>query len=281
MNQIEVIYEPENYIRKGYRTLLVEIYNDIKANRWLTWQLFKRDFITLYKQSFLGLFWILIVPLVSVGTFATLKKSGLFAIGEIEVPYPIYAVLGISFWQLFATGLIGSSNALVKAGSMLTQINFSKKSLVIASVGQSIVAFIIQFSFAVLLYAYYHATPSAGILLVPVVVLPMLFFTLGLGFILALLNGVVRDIGNMISLLMTFLMFLTPVLYPKPASGLLATITDYNPLYHLIAPARDLVISGRIAEWRVFAVTTGLSCLLLLVCAVVFHLAETKISERV
>jgi lipopolysaccharide transport system permease protein len=281
MNQAEVIYEPENYIKKGYRTLLAEIYNDIKVNRWLTWQLFKRDFITLYKQSFLGLFWIFVVPLVSVGTFTTLKKSGLFSVGEIEVPYPIYAVLGISFWQLFATGLIGSSNSLVKAGSMLTQINFSKKSLVIASVGQSIVSFIIQFSAAVLLYAYYHSTPSLGILLVPVVVLPMLFFTLGLGFILALLNGIVRDIGNMVSLLMTFLMFLTPVLYPKPASGLLAGITHYNPLYHLISPARDLVISGRIAEPQAFAVTTGLSCLLLLICLTVFHLAETKISERI
>ncbi len=281
MSQAEVIYEPENYIKKGYRTLLAEIYNDIKVNRWLTWQLFKRDFITLYKQSFLGVFWIFVVPVVSVGTFTTLKSSGLFSVGEIEVPYPIYAVLGISFWQLFATGLIGSSNSLVKAGSMLTQINFSKKSLVIASVGQSIVSFIIQFSLAVLLYAYYHAVPSLGILLVPVFVLPMLFFTLGLGFILALLNGIVRDIGNMVSLLMTFLMFLTPVLYPKPSSGLLASITHYNPLYHLISPARDLVISGRIAEASAFAVTTGVSCLLLVVCLVVFHLAETKISERI
>ncbi len=281
MNQTEVVYEPENYIKKGYRTLLAEIYEDIRANRWLTWQLFKRDFITLYKQSFLGLFWIFVVPIVSVGTFATLKKSGLFSVGEVEVPYPIYAVLGISFWQLFATGLIGSSNSLVKAGSMLTQINFSKKSLVIASVGQSIVSFIIQFILAVLLYAYYHATPSLGILLVPVAVLPMIFFTLGLGFILALLNGVVRDIGNMVSLLMTFLMFLTPVLYPKPAAGLLAVITRYNPLYHLISPPRDLVISGRIAEPHAFAVMSGLSCLLLLVCLIVFHLAETKISERI
>lgn len=261
--------------------MFAEIYCDLKDNRWLTWQLFKRDFITTYKQSFLGLFWIFILPIIGVATFAALKRSGLLSVGDINVPYPIYAVLGISFWQLIATGLIGSSNSLVKAGSMLTQINFSKKSLVIASVGQSFVSFLVQFTLAVILFAFYHATPSIGILLVPIVVIPIILFTLGIGLILSLLNAVVRDIGNIVSLLMTFLMFLTPVLYAKPSSGIIAVLTRYNPLHHLVSPARDLVIKGSITEVVSFVITACASVVLFIICMMVFHLAETKIAERI
>jgi len=142
-------YEPDNSLKKGYISLFREIFNEVKNNKWLTYQLFKRDFIAVYKQSFIGILWVLLVPLVSVGTFIVLNQSGIFNIGEIDVPYPIYALLGMAFWQLFATGVVACSNSLVSAGAMLTKINFSKKSLVIASTGRSIVTFLIQFVFCV------------------------------------------------------------------------------------------------------------------------------------
>ncbi len=86
MNGAERTYETGNFIRNGYRTPLGEIDWDLKDNRWLTWQFFKRNFVTMYRQSPLGVFWIFIVPLVSVGTFTVSKKSGLFSIGDVEVP---------------------------------------------------------------------------------------------------------------------------------------------------------------------------------------------------
>ncbi|MFX0198261.1 MAG: ABC transporter permease, partial [Candidatus Hodarchaeota archaeon] len=215
-------YEPDNSLKKGYLSIFREIFNDIKENRWLTYQLFKRDFLAMYKQSFIGIFWAFILPLVSIGTFILLSQSGVFTIGNINIPYPIYAILGMAFWQLFATGLIASSNALVNAGSMIIKINFSKKSLVVASTGQSIVSFLIQFGLVILFFGFYGIIPNKSILLVPILIIPILLLTLGLGFILSLLNAVMRDVGNMISLLITFLMFLTPVLYARPTTGILA-----------------------------------------------------------
>ncbi len=143
MTEIITTYEPDNSLKKGYLSIVSEIFNELKKNRWLTYQLFKRDFFAVYKQSFVGILWALIIPLVSVGTFIILNRSGIFTIGDIDVPYPIYAILGMAFWQLFSTGLIASSNSLVKAGSMIVKINFSKKALVIASTGQSLISFLI------------------------------------------------------------------------------------------------------------------------------------------
>ena len=276
-----ITYEPDNSLKKGYLSIFREIFNELKENRWLTYQLFKRDFFAVYKQSFIGVFWAFIIPLVSVGTFIILNRSGIFSIGDINVPYPIYAILGMAFWQLFSTGLITGSNSLVKAGSMIAKINFSKKTLVVASTGQSMVAFLIQFILVGILFACYRIAPTIAILLIPVAIVPIMLLTLGFAFILSLLNGVVRDIGNALSILVTFLMFLTPVLYAKPATGMLASITKYNPLYYLVSTPRDLILMGTIPEWKGFLVASIISIIIFVVCLIIFHLTETRVAERI
>lgn len=281
MTEIITTYEPDNSLKKGYLSIFSEIFNELKKNRWLTYQLFKRDFFAVYKQSFIGVLWALIIPLVSVGTFIILNRSGIFTIGDINVPYPIYAILGMAFWQLFSTGLVAASNSLIKAGSMIVKINFSKKALVIASTGQSLISFLIQFVLVGILFAYYRITPSIAILWVPIIIIPIMLLTLGLGFILSLLNGVMRDIGNMLSMLMTFLMFLTPILYAKPTTGILARITEYNPLYYLVSAPRDLVLMGTVPELKGFLIASVISLIIFLICLIAFHLTETRIAERV
>lgn len=278
---IIITYEPDNSIRNGYLPLFREIFLEIWNNRWLTYQLFKREFLSLYKQSFIGILWIFIVPVISVGTFVLLNRSGVFTIGDVGVPYPVYAMLGISFWQLFAAGLVACSNSLVKAGQLIVKINFSKKSLVIASIGQSIVAFLIQFALAGALFIFYGISPSVATVLVPVVAIPILLLSLGLGFIFAIFNGIVRDIGNLLSIFITFLMFLTPVLYAKPSAGILVKITRYNPLYYLVALPRDLVLRGSFAEWGGFFYGTILSVVIFVSCLFVFHLTESRVTERI
>jgi lipopolysaccharide transport system permease protein len=261
--------------------MFVSIFKEIRDNRWLIFQLFKRDFTALYKQSLLGILWAFVIPIVAVGTFVLLNSSGVFNVGDIAVPYPLYAVLGIAFWQLFSAGLIASSNSLVLAGSMITKINVSKKSLVIASTGQALVSFVIQFGVAIVLMIGYMAKPSVFILAVPLLIIPILLMMLGLGFTLSLLNGVIRDIGNVLSVVMTFLLFLTPILYAKPSSGALATISSYNPLYYLVSVPRSLILTGTTTEWGPFALASALSLVIFILCLCAFHLAETRIAERV
>lgn len=274
-------YEPDNSLKKGYRNVFPEIFNELNANRWLIFQLFKKDFLALYKQSFIGFMWAVIIPLITVGTFVVLNGSGVFNAGAITVPYALYAVLGVAIWQLFSAGLIASSNSLVLAGPMITKINFSRKSLVVASLGQSILSFSIQFCLVVVLLLYFRFVPSAWILLLPVMIIPTILLTLGLGFILSLLNGILRDIGNLLSICMTLLLFLTPILYAKPTTGILAVVSSYNPLYYLVGVPRDLVLMGTTFEWRGFALSSALAATVFLICLMLFHLTETRVTERI
>lgn len=275
------IYEPNNSIKKGYMAIFREIFKEIKQNRWLIYQLFRRDFLAMYKQSFVGIFWAIIIPLASLGTFVILNRSGIFSSGNISIPYPLYVILSMSFWQLFSTGLVAGSNSLVKAGSMIVKINFSKKSLVVASTGQAIVPFIIHIVMALILFAYYRIVPNVAILMVPLIILPLILLTLGISFILSIFNGIVRDVGNIISILLTFLMFLTPIFYTKPTYGVLECITRLNPLYYFISAPRDLAIYGTIFEWTGFLISSIGAFLIFGCCLLAFHLTETRVAERI
>lgn len=277
----EISYKPDNSIRNGYFNIFIEIARELKKNQWLILQLFKRDLLATYKQSFIGLFWAIILPLVSVLTFVVLNRSGIFTIGRLDAPYPLFAIWGLAFWQTFSTGLLAASNALVKAGSMVVKINFSKKALVIAAAGQALIPLATLTALALLLSLLYGYPPSPWILLFPVLALPSLVLVLGLGLILSLLNGIVRDIGNVLSMLMTFLLFLTPILYPLPKGGVFARISRLNPLYYLINLPRELILFGASANWPGFIWSSIAALLVFAFCLVAFHLTETRVAERI
>lgn len=273
-------YRPDNCLRQGRIGLAKEIYHDVVANRWLTLQILKRDMFAMYKQSIAGLLWLLINPIAIVATYMVLSKSQVFNIGKIGAPYPIYAILGMSVWQLFAVGLVGSANSLVNAGTMISKINFSKKSLIIASVGSSILSFLIQFILALILFAIYRTAPSPWILILPILVVPMMFLSLGIGFMAALLNAVARDFGTAIPVLTGFLLMLTPVLYnPKP--GMIATMARYNPFYYLTNVPREIALTGHTNHLLGYGISAAIGLVVLLVFITVFHLTESRVAERI
>lgn len=277
----EIFYEPDNSLKNGYFAMFAEIAKEIKNSRWLILQLFKRDLLATYKQSFIGIFWVIILPLVSVLTFIVLNHSGIFTVGQLDVPYPLFAVWGLTFWQTFSTGLLAASNSLVKAGSMVVKINFSKKALVIASASQALIPLAALTTLSFLLCLLYGFLPTMWIILIPILALPLLILLLGLGLILALLNGIIRDIGNILAMLITFLLFLTPILYPLPKGGSLARISLLNPLYYLINLPRDLILFGKSPHWTGFIWSSFAALLAFLLCLAAFHLTETRVAERI
>lgn len=281
MNKHTVTYEPDNSLKKGYLILLHDIIKEFIDNKWLFYQLFKRDFLATYKQSLIGVFWAFIVPLVTVGTFMLLNRSGIFKIGSLDVPYFVYATLGMASWQLFATGLISGSNSLVKAGSMVVKINFSKKSLVLASSVQGMISFSVQFLLGIILCFLFGITPKWQILFIPFAVLPLLFLTFGISLMLAILNGIIRDVGNAMSILLTLLMFLTPVLYAVPENGTLHDIIKMNPLSYLVSAPRDLAIHGKLNTFTGYIYASVFSFIIFIFCLIAFHQTETRVAERI
>jgi lipopolysaccharide transport system permease protein len=274
------IYEPDRSIKQGFFTLWKENFQDLKENLWLIRQFFLREFKGQYSQSLLGIVWAFVLPLVTLAIFILLRSSGLFNVGAIEVPYAIYALLGLSFWQLFVTGIVQSTNSLVSAGSMIKKVNFPRETLIFASLGNALFSFTLQIAIVFILFGVYGFIPNWKFVLFPFMLIPILLLTCGLGFIFSIINGIVRDLGRILGLGLTFLLFITPIAYELPETGFVAKLARINPLYYLSIAPRDIALTGALNHPLGYLISCGLSVFIFFFCWMTFHLTETRIPER-
>jgi lipopolysaccharide transport system permease protein len=273
-------YYPDKYVKLGFKIWKIMI-SDIIKSRGLIWRLFLRDFNSRYKQTFLGITWAVIIPLASVGVFLVLNRSKIINVESINVPYAVYAIFGVTIWGIFASGLTHASNSLIQSGSIIVKINFPKITLVVASFGLAIVEFIIRFIILLVAVSLFQTKIHWQVIFLPIVMLPLILLVLGIGFILALASGVLRDIPNIVTLAVTFFVFLCPVFYPLPDQGFISRISQYNPLYHFIEALRELVFNGQIMNIHGFLWAALFSVVVFLIGWKVFFIAEKRIAERI
>jgi lipopolysaccharide transport system permease protein len=280
-NSKNVIYTSDKYINLGLIAGWKDMSLALFQSRELIWRLFLRDFSAKYRQSLFGVLWAVLNPVMIIGVFIFLNRSGIININETTIPYSIYALIGISFYSLFSTGLASATSSIVGAGPMVVKINFPKISLVVSSFGTAVVEFGVRFVLIAALVVYYGILPQWQALLLPLLVIPLILITLGVGFITALLAGVFRDTVHVISLFTTFFLFATPVLYPAPQAGIFADINKWNPLSHIITGCRDILITGSMNNIIDYCWSAAISLVLFLVSWRIFYLSETRIAERV
>jgi lipopolysaccharide transport system permease protein len=274
----ERIYTPHCQLGLGW-AVWREMLQELIESRELTWRFYLRDFSARYRQSLLGYIWAIVPVLVTVVTFSWLNRTKVLPIAGTGLPYPLFVLLGMTVWQLLANGLTGTTQSLVNAGSLITKINFPRETLVIAAFGQSVFEFLIRIALVALGFALYRVTPCWTVVLIPLAMIPLCFFTLGLGFLLALINGVMRDAGQIVTFLLTFWMFLTPVVYPAKNPGSLLNVL--NPVSPFVIAAQDLTSQGHLTQPGHFAIGCLVSFIIFALGWRLFHLTETRIAERV
>ena len=111
----------------------------------------------------------------------------------------------------------------------------------------------------VVVFLVYGFLPHWKFVLFPIFMVPILFITFGLGLIFSILNSVVRDIGNMIPIGITFLLFLTPIAYVIPHSGFIASLAKVNPIYYLVVAPRDLALTGEVGNPTEYLISIAIS----------------------
>jgi len=279
-SSIVVEYTPHDNLGtglSGWGDMVRELWD----SRELTWRMWYRDFSARYRQSILGYVWAVVPSIVMVATFSWLSRARVLSLDRTTLPYPLFLLLGTTVWQLFAGGLIGATGSLAASGSLITKINFPRETLVIAAFGQSVFDFLVRAVLVAVAFAVYRVTPHWQIVFVPLIVIPLALFTMGLGYVLALANGVLRDVGQAVTFILTFWMFLTPVIYPPATTGLKAVLNYANPISPYVIAAQDLVSIGHLSQARNYGVACVVSVLVFAFGWRIFHLAETRIAERI
>jgi lipopolysaccharide transport system permease protein len=247
-----ILYTPAGVCRDGITGWRIMV-KDLLDSRRLIWLLILRDISIRYRQSLLGYLWAVIPQIVTVGAFAMLNAMRVVPMGKTAIPYVIYAAWGISVWQLFAGCLSACTSSLAAAGSLVTKINFPRECLVIAAIGQPIFDFLVRLVPVIVVFAWYGFTPSWSAIFLPLVLCPVIFLALGLGFVLSIANLAIKDAGNALGTALTIGMFLTPVLYPPPVRWPFTLINYLNPLSSLLTATQDLIALGSLASPEAFA----------------------------
>jgi lipopolysaccharide transport system permease protein len=280
MHNCEVVYTP--WSNTGFGPgVWIEMFRQLWLGRGLMWRLFLRDLSARYRQSVFGYFWAVFPAIVMTLVFAYLRRGGTLPIGETTIAYPAFLILGLTVWQLFSMGLTRTAQSLANARAIIVHINFSRETLVIAAFGEAVFNFLIRLFLVVGILVWFKIVPAWTTIFVPFVLMPLCLMTVGLGFLLALANGVFRDIANSLTLILMFAMFAAPVIYPPPTHGLKVLFNYLNPASPFIIATRDLVIEGTLSQPYGLLWMSVASVVVFFGGWRIFNLAMTRVAERV
>jgi lipopolysaccharide transport system permease protein len=196
------------------------------------------------------------------------------------LPYPVYVFTGTILWAIFMDAVNAPLQQTTAAKPMLAKINFPREALVVSGIYQTL--FNAGIKLAVLLVALLimGIRPDWGLLLFPLALVSLILAGTALGLLITPVGILYIDVGKGLPLLMQFLMYLTPVVFPMPTSGWAATLFQLNPLTPLILTARDLLTGFSPDHWVAFlTVNMGMLTLLGLMW-VVYRAAMPILIER-
>jgi lipopolysaccharide transport system permease protein len=280
MNLPLTVYTPESPLKNPAR-LLREMFRDLLASRELAWRLFVRDTSAQYRQSILGYAWAFIPPLVASLPFVFLNSQGVVAIKGTSIPYPAFAMIGTIIWQVFVDALTVPLKTVTAAKSMLVRINFPREAILLAGLGQVIFNFLIRLVLLVGVFVWFRIMPPTTTLLFPLGITSLTMIGFMIGILLTPLGLLYNDIQQMIPIMTMFLMFLTPVIYPQPKTGLAGVITKWNPLTPLMTTTRDWITLGTTSELFGFVLVCISTLCLLFLGWVIYRLALPHIIARI
>jgi lipopolysaccharide transport system permease protein len=209
----------------GFRSLRL---HDLWEFRDLLFTLGMRDVKLVYKQTLLGVAWVVMQPLIGAGIF-TFVFGMLADMPSGKLPYFAFSFAGMLGWTLFSATLNGSSMVMVTNSHLVSKIYFPRLILPLSSAFQPVVNFGVSLGLMAAILVVYQINPGIQILLMPIAAALLLMFALGIGFWCSSIMVRYRDLRFVIPVAVQFLLYASPVGYS------LAAITEKVPLKYQTA----------------------------------------------
>ena len=238
-----------------------------------------RDVLVRYKQTLLGITWVVFQPLVTTGIFSIFFGK-IAKIPSDGLPYPLFTLIGLAFWNFFSSGVSNASNSLIFNSNIITKVYLPKLIVPLASIVTSAVDFSVTLGLVALALVFYGYLPSMQTIFVfPILLIMLLVLMNGLGMLFAALNIRFRDIRFILPFFIQIGLYLTPVIYP------LSVIYDYrriflilNPLTAIVETARALVLNKAIS-WDLIGIGYGISVIVFFVGLWTFRQTESVLVD--
>jgi len=241
-----------------------------------------RDIKIRYKQTMLGALWAVFQPITSMFIF-TLFFGNFAKIPSGELPYSLFVLTGLVFWNYFSGILSRASNSLIENEGIVKKVYFPREILPLSTIGANLVDFGISFLLLISVSFFLSFIPNISIFFI--IPLGLIIATLGasgLGFLFASFNVKYRDVRYVLPFFIQMMIFLTPVIYPtsimRPSFRYLIAI---NPIAGVIESVRIVIAGGQITNWDILGISALSSILLFIIGLYYFKSTERFFADLV
>lgn len=276
----ETVYSPESQML-SMGSLLRRMSADIQASRFLAWRLFVRNIAAQHRQTVLGYFWLLLMPVVQTLLWVFLNSQKVINVGTTDIPYPAFVLTGTLLWQGFTDALQMPMQQVQASKQMLIKIHFPHEAILFASMGQVIVNFGIRLVLLVIVFFWFGLPLTGSLLLAPLGILALIGLGMMIGLLLIPLSLLYGDVQRILSMGIGLWFFVTPVIYPTPIGGWAALITKLNPVTSLLVTTRQWLTGSELTQLGPFVVVVAVTLILSLFGWVVYRLSIPHIIERI
>lgn len=238
----------------------------IWRHRELIGQMVGREVIGRYRGSVLGILWSFLHPVFMLAVytfvFSVVFKARWQGGGESRSEFALVLFAGLLVFNLFAECVNRAPGLILSNANYVKKVVFPLEVLPIVAMGSALFHALVSLLVWLLFYLALFGLPQATALWLPLILSPLVLLTLGLCWLLAALGVYLRDVGQLIGIVTTTLMFLSPIFYPLSAlppeyqAWLLA-----NPLSLVIEQVRDVLVWGAPPRWMPFAIELALASL--------------------
>jgi len=233
----------------------VEMFSSLWRNRELIYIFAKREIIGRYKGSALGLMWSLFNPIfmltVYTFVFSVVFKARWAGGGEeSKTQFALILFVGMIVHGLFAEVLNRAPSLITSNVNYVKKVIFPLEILPVVSMGAALFHCLISLSVLLVAFSIFNSYLHWTVVFLPLILLPLIIFVLGLSWMLASLGVFLRDVGQVIGIITMLMLFLSPVFYS--VSALPEEFRPWlmaNPLTFIIEQARDVLIWGRVPDW--------------------------------
>jgi ABC-2 type transport system permease protein len=262
-------------------SIVLEELREVFNYRYLILQLVRRDILTRYKRSFLGVAWTMLNPLGMMLVW-TIAFSQFFRAGDLP-SYPAYVLNGLLAWTFFSQTTTAAMVNLVWGGGLLNRIYIPRTSFAVASMGTGLVNIGLSMFPLIGVMLVTGLKLHWSILFAPISVLILAGFALGLGLLISTLAVYFPDIAEMYQIVLMAWMFLTPVMYPVTIlpEAYRTYLTMLNPMYHMVTLFRIPIYFGRLPTSTELLIPLGISIFFLCLGWLVFTMKSDEFSYRI
>lgn len=228
-------------------------------HRDLILQLAKREVIGRYRGSVMGVLWSLVHPLLMLGVYTFVFHVILSAPGDTHadtsVEFATKLFAGLIVYWVFAECVNRAPGLVVNNANFVKKVVFPLEILPWVSLAAALFHAGVSVVVLLLFYGLIHLSLHWTIVLFPALLFPLMLFALGVSWFLAAVAVFVRDIGQVIGILTSLMLFLSPVFYPMSAIPESYRAFLYlNPLTLVVEQARNVLIGGEPPSWQGFGI---------------------------